>query len=56
VAIRTLICGPGNLVRVNVGGGVIHDSDAGSEYAEALLKARFADLSGQGDTPAPPAG
>ncbi|SIT83084.1 aminodeoxychorismate synthase component I [Pontibaca methylaminivorans] len=56
VAIRTLICGPGNLVRVNVGGGVIHDSDAGSEYAEALLKARFADLSGQGETSAPPAG
>lgn len=44
VAIRTLICGPDNRVTLNVGGGVVYDSTADDEYAEALLKARFAML------------
>ncbi|MFD2740472.1 aminodeoxychorismate synthase component I [Sulfitobacter aestuarii] len=44
VAIRTLICDAQGGVRVNVGGGVVHDSTAREEYDEALLKARFAAL------------
>jgi para-aminobenzoate synthetase component 1 len=42
VAIRTLICAPSGQVTLNVGGGVVYDSTAQGEYAEALLKARFA--------------
>lgn len=42
VAIRTLTCFEDNTVRLNVGGGVVYDSDAAGEYAEALLKARYA--------------
>lgn len=45
VAIRTLICGADNTVRLNVGGGVVYDSNASDEYAEALLKSEFATLS-----------
>ena len=45
VAIRTLICRPDNTVRMNVGGGIVYDSTAEDEYAEALLKSRFAVLS-----------
>lgn len=44
VAIRTLMCRPDNTVQMNVGGGVVYDSTAQDEYAEALLKSRFADL------------
>ncbi len=45
VAIRTLtLTGPDQL-RLNVGGGVVHDSTAKSEYQEALWKARFTNLS-----------
>lgn len=44
VAIRTLICGADDTVRLNVGGGVVYDSNASAEYAEALLKAEFATL------------
>tara|TARA_R110002049_G_scaffold117332_4_gene270738 strand:- start:915 stop:2018 length:1104 start_codon:yes stop_codon:yes gene_type:complete len=44
VAIRTLVCHADGRVRLNVGGGVVHDSTAADEYAEALLKARFAVL------------
>jgi len=44
VAIRTLMCAPDGEVRLNVGGGVVYDSTSREEYAEALLKARFADL------------
>ena len=54
VAIRTLICGTDNTVRLNVGGGVVYDSNAADEYAEALLKAEFATLSGSGPS-GPPA-
>jgi len=42
VAIRTLTCFDDNAVRLNVGGGVVYDSDAAGEYEEALLKARYA--------------
>lgn len=42
VAIRTLTLHDGGEAVLNVGGGVVHDSDARSEYDEALLKARFA--------------
>ncbi|WP_299410976.1 aminodeoxychorismate synthase component I [uncultured Roseobacter sp.] len=45
VAIRTLQCHPDQTVQMNVGGGVVYDSTAGSEYDEAMLKSRFADLS-----------
>ncbi len=41
VAIRTLTR-EGGQARLNVGGGVVHDSTAHSEYEEALWKARFA--------------
>ncbi|WP_231704054.1 aminodeoxychorismate synthase component I [Cochlodiniinecator piscidefendens] len=48
VAIRTLSLFDGGRVRLNVGGGVVWDSTAPSEYEEALWKARYADLSPQG--------
>lgn len=41
VAIRTLMV-ENNHVTLNVGGGVVYDSTATSEYEEALWKARFA--------------
>ena len=44
VAIRTLTVEHGRAV-LNVGGGVVWDSTAASEYEEALWKARFARLS-----------
>jgi para-aminobenzoate synthetase component 1 len=42
VAIRTVTLHEGGLALFNVGGGVVFDSDARSEYEECLLKARFA--------------
>ncbi|MCC6920564.1 MAG: aminodeoxychorismate synthase component I [Alphaproteobacteria bacterium] len=43
VAIRTLVHENGSgALRMGVGGGLVHDSEAASEYAEGLLKARFA--------------
>ncbi len=44
VAIRTLTCFENGDVRLNVGGGVVYDSDAEGEYAEALLKASYSNL------------
>ena len=44
VAIRTLLYAPDGSVRLNVGGGVVYDSEASDEYDEALLKAQFANL------------
>ncbi len=44
VAIRTVIADD-NKATFNVGGGVVWDSTAASEYEEALWKARFTDLS-----------
>lgn len=44
VAIRTLLVGKNGDVRLNVGGGIVHDSTAEAEYEEALWKARFATL------------
>ena len=41
VAIRTLMLEDGQAT-LNVGGGVVHDSTADSEYEEALWKSRFA--------------
>jgi para-aminobenzoate synthetase component 1 len=43
VAIRTLML-EGGRARLDVGGGVVHDSTAAGEYEEALWKARFARL------------
>jgi len=43
VAIRTLTLYPDGTAVLNVGGGVVADSTAASEYEEALWKARFAD-------------
>lgn len=45
VAIRTLLCRQDKTVQMNVGGGIVYDSTAQSEYEEALLKSRFANLS-----------
>ncbi|MBX3578942.1 MAG: aminodeoxychorismate synthase component I [Rhizobiaceae bacterium] len=42
VAIRTITLFPDGEAVYNVGGGVVFDSDAESEYQECLLKARFA--------------
>ena len=47
VAIRTISLFPGGEAVFNVGGGVVFDSTAEGEYAECLLKARFA----TGETP-----
>jgi len=44
VAIRTLVL-DGHVARFGVGGGIVADSTADSEYEEALWKARFATLS-----------
>ena len=44
VAIRTIFIENG-VARLNVGGGVVYDSNVSSEYEEALWKARFANLS-----------
>lgn len=44
VAIRTISLFDGGRARLNVGGGVVWDSTAPSEYEEALWKARYADL------------
>lgn len=48
VAIRTISLFPGGRAVFNVGGGVVFDSTAEGEYAECLLKGRFA----TGETPA----
>jgi para-aminobenzoate synthetase component 1 len=45
VAIRTLSLFDSGDIRLNVGGGIVYDSRAGSEYEEALWKTRFAHLS-----------
>lgn len=42
VAIRTLLMHTSGDIRFNVGGGVVWDSTADSEYQEALWKSRFA--------------
>ncbi len=42
VAIRTITLFPGGEAVYNVGGGVVFDSTAEEEYAECLLKARYA--------------
>ncbi|WGI22950.1 aminodeoxychorismate synthase component I [Amylibacter sp. IMCC11727] len=44
VAIRTLSLDADGTARLNVGGGVVYDSTAPSEYEEALWKARYATL------------
>lgn len=48
VAIRTLMV-EGGRVRLDVGGGVVHDSTAAGEFEEALWKARFACIGHAGD-------
>ncbi|GHE04008.1 aminodeoxychorismate synthase, component I [Allgaiera indica] len=42
VAIRTLVLPGDGTARLNVGGGIVHDSTAEAEYEEALWKTRFA--------------
>ena len=42
VAIRTLVLDRDGRVRLNVGGGVVHDSTESGEWEEALWKARYA--------------
>ena len=48
VCIRTLSLFEGGDVRLNVGGGVVYDSTAPSEYEEALWKARYTKLPPRG--------
>ena len=48
VAIRTLALDADGSVRLNVGGGVVYDSTAASEYEEALWKARYTKIIPQG--------
>jgi len=45
VAIRTIVCFEDGAAELHVGGGVVYDSTAQDEYAEAILKSRFAALS-----------
>ncbi|QIR84758.1 aminodeoxychorismate synthase component I [Paracoccus sp. AK26] len=45
VAIRSPVLEAPDRLRLNVGGGITHDSRAGSEWEEALCKAAFLDLS-----------
>ena len=45
VAIRTPVLERPDRLLLNVGGGITHDSRAGSEWEEALCKAAFLDLS-----------
>ncbi|WP_256445614.1 aminodeoxychorismate synthase component I [Paracoccus everestensis] len=47
VAIRTPVLDRPDRLLLNVGGGITHDSRAGSEWEEALCKAAFLDLSRQ---------
>jgi para-aminobenzoate synthetase component 1 len=54
VAIRTLTMYRDGQLRLNVGGGIVHDSTAQGEYSEALLKSRFAELSDQAAPYRPP--
>jgi para-aminobenzoate synthetase component 1 len=42
VAIRTITLFPDGGAVYNVGGGIVFDSSVEEEYAECLLKARFA--------------
>ena len=42
VAIRTITLFPNGEAVYNIGGGVVFDSTAQEEYAECLLKGRFA--------------
>jgi para-aminobenzoate synthetase component 1 len=42
VAIRTISLFPGGEAVYNIGGGIVFDSTVEEEYAECLLKARFA--------------
>ena len=44
VAIRTISLFDNGKAVLNVGGGVVHDSTSGSEYEEALWKARYTKL------------
>lgn len=44
VAIRTLTLFDDGVAHLNVGGGVVYDSTSGSEYEEALWKARYTKL------------
>ena len=41
VAIRTVVCSDDGTATLNVGGGIVHDSSVGDEYAEAILKSRY---------------
>ncbi|MDB6178818.1 aminodeoxychorismate synthase component I [Paracoccus sp. Z330] len=45
VAIRTPVLSGDGVLRLNVGGGITHDSAAGSEWSEALCKSQFLNLS-----------
>ena len=48
VAIRSPWLAASDRLRLNVGGGIVHDSQAASEWEEALCKAAFLDLTPRG--------
>nr|WP_241865496.1 aminodeoxychorismate synthase component I [Paracoccus salsus] len=48
VAIRTPVMAEPGKLRLNVGGGITHDSGAGAEWEEALCKSAFLELSPTG--------
>lgn len=48
VAIRTPVMASPGVLQLGVGGGITHDSRAGSEWEEALCKSAFLDLSPTG--------
>lgn len=48
VAIRSPWLAAPDRLRLNVGGGIVHDSEAASEWEEALCKAAFLDLTPRG--------
>lgn len=48
VAIRSPWLAAPDRLRLNVGGGIVHDSEVGSEWEEALCKSAFLDLTPRG--------
>lgn len=48
VAIRSPVLDASGMLHIQVGGGIVHDSEAGSEWEEALCKSAFLNLSQRG--------
>lgn len=48
VAIRSPVLDTSGMLHIQVGGGIVHDSESGSEWEEALCKSAFLNLSQRG--------